>query len=288
MYYAPILAPEDGVEQPKEYAVGQPIDASDSYPKIYGVPVNTDVEDPNAKYWIECVQGESCGDKGLYNIHKGLYPNSEKKIMTCSKETVNGLCTTGDELVFKRKGITQAELRYVRMQLLTGRCTYSLRNQQGELGLVYVYNDDNDKIDYYPFFQLVRIDSRLSTSIITLIFLCLLGVGLYLAVTYGQIAMIISAIVLLLLFILCCYSCLSPSCQEDGVNRLHTSDVKDITNHQLVAKVYSLRGTCGSHSNDIEIICRRAVTTAQLMGLISLAILSASKRKRDERNRSSR
>jgi len=282
MYDIPILAPEDRAEQPREYPVGQPLNALDGYSMEQGTFVSNDMDDPNPKYWIECVQEESCGGQGLYRIHKGLYPNPVETIMTCSKGTVHDSCTTGDELVFNCKGITQAELRYIRGQQSRDRWGYSLRDQQGELGLVYVYDDNNDKIEYYPFFQLHRISSRSSSSPVVIISLILLVLGIYLASSYEEAGVIISIIFFLIVLILCCCSCFSASCGEDGVSRSRMSNVIDMTTHQLVADVYGLAGTCGNHSNDIEIVCHRAVSKAQLMGLISLAILSESKRKREE------
>jgi hypothetical protein len=285
MNNAPILAPEDRVIQTGEHIIGQPIDTSAGYPTVYKSPIDTGIGDTNPKYWIECIQDNKCGEKSLYDIHKDLFPTQSEKIMSCSETAIN-LCNPGNELVFRHKGMVQAKLCYKRGNELTGRYSYSLMNQQEELGLVYVYNNSEDKIDFYPFFELTRINSRCS-SIIGLLIIVIILAGTLLVGTKveGAVPMVIGIILAVLVLIAFCYNCLSPSCEKDGVNRLHTSNVKDMRSGGLVAKVYSLRGSCGSHSNDIEIICYRSLNTAQLLGLFCLTILSSSKKKREERRR---
>jgi len=280
----PILAPEDKAEQPRQYPVGKPLNALDGYSMVQGTFVNSDMDCPNPKYWIERIQSESCQNHSLYNIRRSPCPNPGEIIMTCSKETVHDSCSSGDKLVFKRKGITRGELHYIVGKKSMDHWSYSLRDQQGELGLIYGYNDNSGRMDYHPFFQLSRINNRSFALLITILGLLLLVLGIYLASSYEEMRVTMSIIFFLIILIFCCYSCFSPSCQEDGVKRLHISNVLDITTRQLVAKVYSLAGTCGNFSNDMEIICHRTVTTAQLMGLISLAMLSTSNKKRDEAN----
>jgi len=271
MYNTPILTPEDGVEQP--------IDTSDGYPGAYGITANDLICDPKSDYWIENVRNKDFIGKGPYNIYKGPFPNKEEKIMTCSKQAIKGVYSSIDELVFRHKGIVQAELRCEKEDILEKRITLSLRSQQKELGVVYRYHGIKT-IDYYPLFRLVSMPMECCYKTMGCILVFSLVIGL-ISIVPLCLNPDIPTIVMTTTFVGICfasfsYYCCCQSCMKDGVRRLHTYIVIDMKTYKLVAEVYKLETVCCNQSHYRELICHREMTRSQLMGLFSFIMLSES------------
>jgi len=271
MYNTPILTPEDRVEQA--------IDISDGYSGVYGTPANDLICDAKSDYWI--------GNTTPCNIYKGPFPNKEEIIMTCSRESTTGVYSPIDELVFKDKGIVQAELRCEKEDILEKRITLSLRSQQKELGLVYRYHD-TDTINYYPLFRLVSVPEGCcygccypccdrTTNCFTGLSLGL-GVFSIILLAQGCGAQNIIMILIAIIFFGTCFPCLFShycfeKCRQSGVHRLHKYSVVDMNTCKLVAKVYKVE-IPSKKSHYTEFSCRREMTRSQLMGLFSLVMLN--------------
>jgi len=277
MYNVPILTPEDEARQP--------INTSDGRPATYKAPINTDIDDPNPKYWIKLAKREYCESGKLYNIYRGPFPNKEEIIMTLSTRISNSLRSARDKSVSGREGISHAELLYKGSGGGGGNGWYTLRNQQEELGLITL---SCGTITHDSFFKLISKDLSETTNRIILYLsinlflggvLALLSFGDFKSEGDGIGGVIAFSIIFLGVFlILLFYFCFSQCCRKNFVKRLHSSDVEDITTGRVVAKVYRFRGIFLTHRNDLEIICHEKLSIPQLMGLFSLAILTLTKK----------
>ena len=271
MYNTPIFTPEDRVEQA--------IDTSDDYPGVYGTPANDLICDPKSDYWIEDVKNEDLIGVETYNIYKGPFPNKEEIIMTCSKEVTKGAYCSIDELVFRHKGIVQAELRCEKEDTLEKYITFSLRSQQKELGLVYKYHGI-DTINYYPFFRLVTMPMECWCKIklcfaLSSLLMMLFSIGNLIRDPSIITLLIATTCVGIFLTILFRYSC--KCCAKDGVTRWDIYGVIDMNTYEVVAKVYRLDTLGCNQSHYREFSCHREMTRSQLMGLFSLVMLSNPK-----------
>jgi len=276
MYNIPILTPEDEARQP--------INTSDGRPATYKAPINTNIDDPNPKYWIKLAKKECCESGKLYNIYRGPFSNKEEKIMTLSTRISNNLRSARDKSVSGHEEISHAELLYKGPGGGEANGWYTLRNQQEELGLITL---SADEVTYDSFFKLTKKGYPYSTL---MVIFCLSvnaffgGLFVLCAMISGPeqegkgVITVMSIIGVATFLILFFYFCFSQCCKKNLVNRLHTSDVEDIRTGRVVAKVYKLRGICLTHRNDLEIICHEKLSIPQLMGLFSLAILTLTQK----------
>jgi len=270
MYNVPILTPEDRTQQP--------IDTSDDYSKAYRSPISTDIDGPNSKYWIEFVEKKAHGGEELYNAYKGSFSNKRERIMTLSLGTAATLCTARD------KEIPHLELCYTGY---TGK--YNIKNQEEELGKVDV---SYGWIRYDPLFEVILTSSCFLRSYIIMGFLIFNGIfaGISILVSLGiilitfnhefqytEVPIKISVVSTSLAFILYWWYCFCPCCKKNAVKRFYRIDVEDKKTRKLVAQIHNLRGVCFSHEKDLEITCYRKLTMPQLMGLLSLGVLSLTK-----------
>jgi len=264
MYNTPILTPEDGVKQP--------IDTSDGYSGVYKTSANDLTRNSKSDYWIEYGQDEGLTGEWGY-IYKGPFLNREEKITTCSKETIQGLRSSIDEFVFRDKGIVQAELRCQKEDVVAERITYSLRNQQEELGLMYMRNY-SPNIDYYPFFKLIPSSMGCCQKTIACLTLVSLPIGFF-SIIYliSQLSIISVLITTIFGGISIGGFCYFDCRQRREETRSHVWNVMDAKTDKLVAKVYHRKEVEPNRPPCTEIICRRKIRRSQLMGLFSLVIL---------------
>eukprot|EP00826_Nyctotherus_ovalis_P051122 TRINITY_DN6374_c0_g2_i5.p1 TRINITY_DN6374_c0_g2~~TRINITY_DN6374_c0_g2_i5.p1 ORF type:complete len:210 (-),score=26.09 TRINITY_DN6374_c0_g2_i5:131-760(-) len=209
--------------------------------------------------------------------------------MTCIRPPVPGRCMIGNQLEFYRDETELAKLIRKPGYQSPTRTAYTLTNQTEELGTVYKYHDEKNKLDFAPHLKLRFYDTPSNFTrycmIITMIIsmVLVLGILVPLLSTARFVIWILLGFILVSFVLFILQICFAPLCQPGDVIREVGPEVTGLESDEVYADLYFLKGAFCKHCDDIELYCFKSLTMPQLMGLVSMAILNSKKWKREVR-----
>eukprot|EP00826_Nyctotherus_ovalis_P044288 TRINITY_DN4773_c0_g2_i1.p1 TRINITY_DN4773_c0_g2~~TRINITY_DN4773_c0_g2_i1.p1 ORF type:complete len:282 (-),score=3.17 TRINITY_DN4773_c0_g2_i1:109-954(-) len=252
----------------------QPANSTNSFPVTDKNLVRANIESFSDKYWIKRVGGSCCERQNTYAIYKGCCPNEEQQIMTCASTTYCERCR--DEI---DSSVDELEIRSGEVIEATLLCQ---QRETEEIGQVCMYDRSDITIELDDHFCHLRFYPSTKILVIPVIAYAVLVVGFVVLILLlgTKTALIILLAIFCVLILVMIYLYLRPLCAENHILKSPYSEITDIDNNDLYATVYTLRGLCCGDGKEVEIVCYKELTRPQLLGFISMAILSLRAQKK--------